>query len=180
MPFTPFHMGPGVAIKAVAGRHFSLMVFGFSQVLIDLEPLVRILRGDAVLHGWTHTYVGATVLAVVAAIVGQPVCQWLLDRWQPRPSWRWLAELGGDWRISRSAAYIGTFAGTYSHVLLDSLMHADIAPLAPFSEANALLHLVPFEMVYGGCFWTAVVGALAVVGLSVWRASRRGSQASGP
>jgi hypothetical protein len=48
MPFTPFHMGPGLAVKAVFGRYFSLMVFGFSQVAIDIEPLVRIIRGDAV------------------------------------------------------------------------------------------------------------------------------------
>ncbi len=34
MPFTPFHMGPGTAIKAVTGRHFSLTIFGFAQVLM--------------------------------------------------------------------------------------------------------------------------------------------------
>ena len=59
MPFTPFHMGPGLAIKAVSGRYLSLMVFGFSQVAMDIEPLVRMIRGDAVLHGFTHTYLGA-------------------------------------------------------------------------------------------------------------------------
>ena len=46
-------MGPGLAIKAVTGRHLSLLVFGVSQVVIDVEPLVRIIRGDAVLHGFT-------------------------------------------------------------------------------------------------------------------------------
>ena len=37
MPFTPFHMGPGLAVKAVCGRYFSLVVFGFSQVAIDIN-----------------------------------------------------------------------------------------------------------------------------------------------
>jgi hypothetical protein len=46
VPFTPFHMGPGLAIKAVTGRHLSLLVFGVSQVVIDVEPLVRIIRGS--------------------------------------------------------------------------------------------------------------------------------------
>jgi hypothetical protein len=39
MPFTPLHMGPGIAIKAIARRRFSLMVFGWSQILMDLQPL---------------------------------------------------------------------------------------------------------------------------------------------
>ncbi len=75
MPFTHFHMGPGIAATAAAGRHFSLMVFGFSQVAIDIEPLVRIIRGDAVLHGFTHTYFGATLIAITSVAIGRPVCQ---------------------------------------------------------------------------------------------------------
>ena len=39
MPFTPIHLGPGAALKAIGGRHFSFMVFGGSQVLMDIEPL---------------------------------------------------------------------------------------------------------------------------------------------
>src|SRR5215471_1105046 len=70
MPVTPFHMGPGVVIKAVGGRYFSLMVFGFSQVAMDVEPLVRMIRGDAVLHGFTHTYLGATLIGLVSAVAG--------------------------------------------------------------------------------------------------------------
>ncbi len=31
MPFTLIHMGPGAAFKALGGRRFSLMVFGFAQ-----------------------------------------------------------------------------------------------------------------------------------------------------
>jgi Domain of unknown function (DUF4184) len=174
MPFTPFHMGPGLAMKALAGRHFSLVVFGVSQVLIDLEPLVRIIRGDAVLHGWTHTYVGATAIAVVAAILGRPVCQFLLDRWQPKPSWRWLAELGGDWRITQRAAYIAAFAGTYSHVLLDSLMHSDMRPWLPISDSNVLLYRVPFETVYVGCAWAGLIGAALALALSLWAARSQG------
>jgi hypothetical protein len=41
MPFTPLHMGPGLAVKAVMQRKFSLLVFGWSQVVIDLQPLHR-------------------------------------------------------------------------------------------------------------------------------------------
>jgi len=71
MPFTPFHMGPGLAVKAVTGRYFSLTVFGFCQVAIDIEPLVRMIRGDIVIHGFTHTYLGATLIAFVSVVAGR-------------------------------------------------------------------------------------------------------------
>jgi hypothetical protein len=51
MPFTPFHLGPGAAVKAIAGDDFSFIVFGGAQALMDIEPLVHMVRGDAVLHG---------------------------------------------------------------------------------------------------------------------------------
>ncbi len=59
MPFTPFHLGPGALFKAVGGRHFSFMVFGGTQVLMDIEPLLGLIRGWPVLHGYTHTLAGA-------------------------------------------------------------------------------------------------------------------------
>jgi hypothetical protein len=44
MPFTPFHMGPGLLMKVGLQGSFSLMVFGWTQVLIDLQP-GAVLRG---------------------------------------------------------------------------------------------------------------------------------------
>ena len=40
MPFTPLHMGPGIAVKAVLQGSFSLMVFGWAQIVMDIQPLV--------------------------------------------------------------------------------------------------------------------------------------------
>ena len=67
MPFTPFHMGAGLALKAMAGRHFSVLTFGMAQVAMDIEPLVGMLRGAALLHGPTHTYLGAVPIALATA-----------------------------------------------------------------------------------------------------------------
>lgn len=171
MPFTPFHMGPGLAIKALSGRHFSLMVFGFSQVAIDIEPLVRIIRGDALLHGLTHTYVGASLIALVSVIVGRPVCQFFLSHWSPDRSsafWTWLR---GPRVISWPAAITGAFAGTYSHVFLDSIMHSDMQPLAPLSEARGLLHVISVGGLHLLCVLGGVLGALLM--LAVFLVGRR-------
>ncbi|HPF73413.1 MAG: DUF4184 family protein [Rhodanobacteraceae bacterium] len=162
MPFTPLHMGPGMAAKVVLGRHFSLVGFGVSQILIDLEPLIRMVRGDAVLHGPTHTYLGAIPIALLA----MPLTRWLYP---------WLARLANfqlsahrlAWlRVAPQAGWApiiaGCLIGTLSHVLLDSFMHSDMHPLAPFAEGNAMLFVISLSSLHVGCM---VAGAL---GLAVW------------
>jgi hypothetical protein len=158
MPFTPLHMGPGALVKAAAGRHFSLTMFGLSQVVIDLEPLVRIIRGDAVLHGLTHTYLGATVIAAICTVAGRPVCRWLLDRGWPASDLRFVRWLRGPAAITWPSAAAGAFTGTYSHVLLDSIMHGDIEPLWPVSAENTLQLVVSIETLHLWCVLSGVFG----------------------
>ena len=45
VPFTPFHMGSGIAIKAVLQGSFSLLVFGWTQIVMDIQPLIVLLSG---------------------------------------------------------------------------------------------------------------------------------------
>jgi LexA-binding, inner membrane-associated putative hydrolase len=163
MPITPFHMGPGLLVKAVGGRHVSLMVFGVSQVVMDIEPLVRMIRDDVVLHGFTHTYLGAALVGLVSMVVGRPVGQSVLDRWVPDPRSAFESWLRGPKRISWPAAGVGAFVGAYSHVVLDSMMHADLRPLAPFSETNALLSIISAGALHVGCVLGGVLGALLMV-----------------
>lgn len=163
MPVTPFHMGPGLLVKAACGRHVSLMVFGFSQVAMDVEPLVRMIRDDVVLHGFIHSYLGATFVGLVSVVVGRPVCQVLLDRWAPDPRSAFESWLRGPQRISWPAAIVGAFVGTYSHVFLDSVMHSDMRPLAPFWGANALLGVVSLGALHVGCVLGGMLGALLMV-----------------
>jgi hypothetical protein len=48
MPFTPLHIGPGIAVKSVMPRYFSIITFGLTQIMIDIEVLVYILQGKTV------------------------------------------------------------------------------------------------------------------------------------
>ena len=70
MPFTPFHLGAGAALKAAGGDRFSFMVFGGTQALMDLEPGFMMLTGGTPLHGPSHTLGGALVVGAVAALIG--------------------------------------------------------------------------------------------------------------
>lgn len=71
MPFTLFHMGPGIFIKSLMGGSFSLMVFGWTQIVMDIQPLIVLISGDGHLHGFSHAYIGARLLAILSAITGK-------------------------------------------------------------------------------------------------------------
>ena len=80
MPFTPLHMGPGILIKSVLQGSFSLMVFGWTQIVMDIQPLLVMLTGEGHLHGFTHTYIGATLIALFSALSGKYLAQLGLRR----------------------------------------------------------------------------------------------------
>jgi membrane-bound metal-dependent hydrolase YbcI (DUF457 family) len=89
----------------------------------------------------------------------------------------WNAELrhhGLNWLTSPeplgwTPAAFGAFVGTYSHVALDSLMHADIHPLAPFSRANGLLSLVSVQTLHLICVVAGIAGLMLWIAVH-WRA----------
>jgi hypothetical protein len=163
VPFTPFHMGPACAVKALAGGTLSMTVFGFANVAMDVQPLVHLLRGDGIMHGASHTFVGGTMIGIFSVLVGRPLCQWLLNRWTPDPSNRFVIWLRGPRVLTWRSAIIAAFLGTYSHVLLDSMIHADVRPFAPFDERNPLLGLVSFEAAHLLCIGIAFLGFLGLI-----------------
>ena len=152
-------MGPGLAIKALAGHHFSILTFGIAQVAMDIEPLVGLVRGSVVLHGPTHTYVAALVIALLVAAIAPFVCRPILRRWNRELvfyRWPWLVEADS---FAPVPVIAGAFAGTISHVIFDSIMHSDISPLAPWSDANGLLGLIPIAALHQFCFLAGLLGA---------------------
>jgi hypothetical protein len=165
MPFTPFHFGPGALIKACAPRHVSFAVFAFTQVLIDVEPLYFMLRGEYPVHRFLHSYLGATLVVLPAFFLGRPIAGVALALFRARlkPT---IASVSEAFRsIPRIAALMGAVTGAYSHVLLDSIMHTDVHPFAPISENNPLLLTISILELHVYC---AVAGLLGSVGLGFW------------
>lgn len=151
MPFTPFHLGPGLAFKALGGRHFSFMVFAGAQVLMDIEPLIGILQHKPILHGYTHTLLGALIIGTFAGIVGKPISSFVLRLLAiPHRPYTWLASFAG--------AYIGTF----SHILLDAIMHADMSPWWPIASGNQLLRIISVEQLHLACLVAGIIGCIVI------------------
>ena len=161
MPVTPVHMGPGILIKALAPGVFSLMVFGYAQVLIDLQPLVALVSHRGVLHGWTHTLLGALAIGAFATATGRPLANLALRAFASRAT-----PVRVSWWIAAGSAFVGTF----SHVALDSLIYRDMHPFLPWSNAQPTLGLLTSAEVYGGCLAAGVVGTVLYV-VRTWRAA---------
>ncbi len=158
MPITPFHFGPGAALQAIAPRQLSFLAFCAANVVIDVESLYNLVHRREPVHAFLHTYVGATLVWLALAALF-----WLGLR---------LPAIATRLRLTLRQVAVGALLGAYSHVLLDSVMHADIQPLQPWSAANSLHRIVSLSFLHWGC---VVAGALAllIIGARQLLASRR-------
>jgi membrane-bound metal-dependent hydrolase YbcI (DUF457 family) len=122
VPITPLHFGAALPFEWALRARFSTVAFVVANAVVDVQPVLALGLGAPIAaHGWTHTLLGS------AAIAGA------------------LTALA--WRLPRRAAYAaGFFVGALSHVALDSAMHHDLSPLAPFREGNPVIGHVSFEI----------------------------------
>jgi hypothetical protein len=152
MPVTPFHFGAGGLLTALTRGRVSFLCFCASNVLIDVESFYNLVTMQPRVHTHMHTYLGAT-LAALAVVAGYHACRRVVRH---LPDSRWTS-----WRhLTIGAVVWGALLGAWSHVLLDSIMHADITPLAPFSDANALHRAVDLRTLHVFCVFAGVVGVV--------------------
>lgn len=161
MPFTPYHFGAGALAKSVAPRHFSFTAFAVSNVLIDVEPLVRMLGllDDTILHGPTHTFPGAVVIAALTLPA--------IRLWDRAAATLHLNSLRPPavptWMVLTSA-----LVGTVSHVILDSMMHADMAEHRASFPGRSVADIPPHHVEYL-CAEFAWFALLIYAARSLWR-----------
>lgn len=114
-------------------------------MLIDLESLYNLVLGNRPVHAFLHTYLGATLVVGASWFLLQAAA-----RWKAVP------------RISLAKGVLGAALGAYSHVVLDSVMHRDIRPFAPFSASNGLLDAVSLDVLHWACLAAGLSGMLIV------------------
>jgi hypothetical protein len=152
MPITPFHFGPGALLHAVAPRHVSFLAFCAANVLIDLESLYNLIHHQHPVHAFFHTYVGATLVVITV---------WAIFATGRAFAARiWLPNVFGWQHLTSRQVCLGAALGAYSHVVLDSVMHSDIRPLAPLSDANVLLSIVSLGALHLTCIALGLLGLL--------------------
>ena len=139
MPFTPYHLGPALLFGCLLFPIVDIAALLLSSVLVDIEPLYVIMFAPGLpLHGILHTYVGATGIAILNAVI-----VWVLRAW--------IGQILAIFKIDQNSSFIRIFGtsllGTYSHVFLDSFLYPEMNPLFPLM-GNPLLGLVSSAAVY--------------------------------
>ncbi len=161
-------MGAALAAKAVAPKYFSFLIFGVTQVVIDSEAAFYVIRDDWPYHRFLHTYLGATLAALLAVVIGRPLLERAFRVWNrlivsDRGSLLWVEP-----RVPLVAAISGALIGGYSHVLLDSFLYMDMRPIAPLSDSNAALNALSTLEVYAMCLALGLLGGIALAARWVW------------
>lgn len=173
MPFTPFHMGAAMAAKPVFQARFSLVAFGLAQIAMDVEPLARMYAHSEVVHGPTHSFPGAVLIALFVILLAPFVCRLLISFFNRLAGIFQLEWLMEPERPSNRVLLWSALYGTLSHLLLDAAMHADMKPFYPFSDKNPFLGLLGHEAIYQWCFFLILLGTLAWIAVKWLRRPRR-------
>ena len=163
MPFTPIHMGPGILLKAILQSSFSLMVFGWTQIMMDIQPLIVMITGKGHLHGFTHTYIGAILIGVVSALTGKYLSEFGLKILG--------VAKGQAITIKWWVAFLSAFIGSFSHVLLDSVVHTDVEPFYPITLINNFHGFVSTEALHNFCVYSGLAGA-GIYCMVSWRINK--------
>jgi len=166
MPATPFHLGPGLLIKAAAPRQFSMAAYSLTQVVIDIESGYYLLHKKFPVHREMHTFLLGGLIGILCGLLVSR-----LGAWMTRPRDVVGEALAAEFRLS--VAVISGIVGGLLHEVLDGIMYADMRPFSPFSAANPLYGLASVRMVYLFCVVTAVVGAALLLAWE-WRPRRLG------
>ena len=152
MPFTPYHFGPALLIGVLLFPFIDLATVMIASVILDLEPLAVILFDLPLpLHSFFHTYLGATIVALILSIGIYPFRKYLNEI---------VSFFGLEQESSFRHILPASFIGTYSHVLLDSFLYTEMNPFFPLL-GNPFVGALAGGFVYNLCFILGVVGFFA-------------------
>jgi len=149
MPFTPYHFGPALLAGVILFPFFDLAAMLIACVILDIEPMLILFLGlGGPLHGISHTYLAATVVAVVVSGV-----LWLLRE----PIKSVMSAFGVVQEPKKVSIFIASLFGTYSHVFMDSFIYSEMSPFFPFL-GNPFLGLIAVVAIYQFCLYCGVIG----------------------
>ncbi|MBY9006918.1 MAG: metal-dependent hydrolase [Candidatus Lokiarchaeota archaeon] len=146
MPFTPYHFGPALFIGLVLLNVFDFLTFLIANIILDIEGfLVLFLNLDYPLHGFFHSFLGSSIVAVLLSLIMLKLRKYFTP---------FLSSIKIKQEISNKKIFFGAFIGIYFHIFLDSFLYTDIKPFFP-SNYNPLLQNNSFTMdfIYNFCGW---------------------------
>ena len=153
MPFTPFHLGPGLVIGIVFRRWVNLAAILVASVIVDIRATYCFFTGCYPLHGPFHTFLGATILAF-GVIIGIYVFRNQLE------------QISNNFNIEQDytlqSIVIGALLGVWIHIILDAFLYPEMTPFWP-APGNPLVGMFDTITVYSLCIAGFVIGCLIYI-----------------
>jgi hypothetical protein len=167
MPFTPYHLGPAIALGLPLRGTLHAPTLILCSVILDIEPLLVLLLGLPYLpHGYTHT-----LLLAIPIGLGSGYLMFRLEG-ALRPVYRVLS-LEPEKRLNLASYFLAGALGTTLHVMLDSPLYDDIRPFFPL-QANPLYDPSLSSLVYSISLWLGILGIVYWAFLFVASSKRSG------
>jgi membrane-bound metal-dependent hydrolase YbcI (DUF457 family) len=123
-----------------------LPTFLIASVIVDVEPiLVLSLALQYPLHGFLHSFLGGSIVALVLTVVMfrfRKLFSPIMSFFKLKQKW------------SITSISVASFIGIYLHLFLDAQMHQDMQPffpltMNPFLNQSSLSGLIPITF----CVW---------------------------
>lgn len=154
MPFTPFHLGPGLLIGLIFFKYIDFPTFLIASVIIDLEPFLVLFLGlNYPLHGFFHSFVGGTIVAVLLAF--------FMSRFNKK-----ISNIISFFKLRQNSSFknilLASLFGIYFHIILDSPLYKDIKPFYPLDLNPFYSMLISFE-IYTFCTLSFFAGLVLCV-----------------
>jgi len=126
LPFTPFHLGPGLAFGLALRRRLHAPTFIIANLIVDVEPfIILLLKLRLPLHWVLHSLLGALSLGILLAFTMYSLRKYFTD------FFRVLRLEYSDLSL-KNYVLAGT-TGTLFHVILDYPLYSDIKPFYPLT-----------------------------------------------
>ncbi|MEM3549919.1 MAG: hydrolase [Candidatus Bathyarchaeia archaeon] len=165
MPFTPFHLGPGLGFGLPMRKYLHAPTFILANVIVDVEPFLVLFFGLRYpLHGYLHTFLLAIPVGLVFGYI-----MFLLERFL-HPLYKIFLLETSNCLSLKSFVVAGMF-GTGLHVLLDAPLYHEITPFYPVT-ANPFYNPALTLEIYSLCIWMGGFGIIyyiGILGLTIYR-----------
>jgi len=125
MPFTPYHLGPGLMIGLLFLNFIDFPTFLIASIIVDIEPFIILFFNlDYPLHGFFHSFLGGTIVALLLTVVMSKIR-------------RYFSPLMSFFKLEQDVSFkkilVASLSGIYIHILLDSPIYTDIQPFFPLA-----------------------------------------------
>ena len=154
MPFTPYHLGPALAVGLPLRRYLHAPTFILGNIVLDLEGFAVIFLGLSYpLHGYLHTVLFAVVVGMLLGMA-----MYTLEK-PMKPLYRKI-QLETAKPLKLQSFLLAGILGALLHVLFDAFLYSEMQPFFPLTLNPLLDFNIPMSSVYSFCFWLGIIGLL--------------------